>query len=363
MSKFKIDNEQIDSTVDTLKTLLTKCKELYEKEVPVSEVDKGQTHEELISVCENIKTTCFYFGQLIHNTIEFLGDSSEMFAQSEKKSADAISTTTSTTASLATLAATVTEPKTTIGHAPTPTAWGGKVIKETISNIPEDAKSAASVMEWLNGKWIDEQLSGLPLSVREHIKKALEEAGNGFFGENFGDAYDITQKILDGNYLGALKDATGVFYKKEGFFEGLGPKFVINSAFGMAEEYVQYAKNPNLENLLSIGWSGTVGSVFETCGDAAWDVAKFIPGVSDWYGEHGATDMGSAFNVAYTETVRAVFGDDMADYCGSYYADNGGLFGGLVNGFKEIKRAVDDSCEKHGGIMGVWLNGWNSMFS
>ena len=32
MSKFKIDNEQIDSTVDTLKTLLTKCKELYEKE-------------------------------------------------------------------------------------------------------------------------------------------------------------------------------------------------------------------------------------------------------------------------------------------------------------------------------------------
>lgn len=92
MSKFKVDNEQIETTVDTLKKLLTKCEELYEKEVPVSDVDKGQTHEELISVCENIRTTCFYFGQLIHNTIEFLGKSSEMFAQSEMNSAAAIKT-------------------------------------------------------------------------------------------------------------------------------------------------------------------------------------------------------------------------------------------------------------------------------
>ena len=90
MSKFKIDNEQIDATVKTMKTLLTKCEELYEKKVPVSDVDKGQTHEELISVCENIRTTSFYFGQLVHNTIEFLGKSSEMFTQSEMNSAKAI---------------------------------------------------------------------------------------------------------------------------------------------------------------------------------------------------------------------------------------------------------------------------------
>ncbi|MBR4057309.1 MAG: hypothetical protein IKK00_04140 [Oscillospiraceae bacterium] len=90
MSKFKVDNEQIDATVETLKALLKNCEELYEKEVPVSDVDKGQTHEELITVCENIRTTCFYFGQLIHNTIEFLGKSSEMFTQSEMNSANAI---------------------------------------------------------------------------------------------------------------------------------------------------------------------------------------------------------------------------------------------------------------------------------
>lgn len=98
MSKFKVDNEQIDATVETLKTLLTKCEELYEKEVPVSDVDKGQTHEELISVCDNIRTTCYYFGQLIHNTIEFLGKSSEMFAKSDTNSANAIKDSSSGTA-------------------------------------------------------------------------------------------------------------------------------------------------------------------------------------------------------------------------------------------------------------------------
>lgn len=97
MAKFKVDNEQIDATVETLKTLLKECEEIYEKEVPVSEVDKGQTHEELVTVCENIRTTCYYFGQLIHNTIEFLGRSSEMFATSEMNSADAIKDGGSTT--------------------------------------------------------------------------------------------------------------------------------------------------------------------------------------------------------------------------------------------------------------------------
>ena len=241
----------------------------------------------------------------------------------------------------------------------------------TDGNEKTDAQTAAAVMDWLDGEWIDEQLSDLPLWMRESIKEALSDASDGFFGDGFGDAYGITQKILEGDYLGALKDATealyGAYNKSHkidlNFFEKLGPKFYINSVFGMAEEYMEYAKDPSLQNLLSIGWSGTVGSVFETAGDAAWGVVKYIPGVSDWYEEHGATDMGSAFNVMYTESVRAIWGDDMADYCGSYYANNGGLFDGLVNGFKEIKQAVDESCEKHGGILGVWLNGWNSMFN
>lgn len=90
MSKFKVDNEQVNAAVDTLRNLLEKCEEAYEVKIPVSDVDKGQTHDELISVCENIKSTCYDFGQLIHNTILFLGEASDMFEKSDKDSAAAI---------------------------------------------------------------------------------------------------------------------------------------------------------------------------------------------------------------------------------------------------------------------------------
>lgn len=90
MSKFKVDNEQVNAAVETLRNLLEKCEEAYEVKIPVSDVDKGQTHDELTSVCENIKSTCYDFGQLIHNTILFLGEASDMFEKSDKDSAAAI---------------------------------------------------------------------------------------------------------------------------------------------------------------------------------------------------------------------------------------------------------------------------------
>lgn len=90
MGSFKVDNEQIDAVVDIMKELITKCEDIYKKKIPTSGSAKGQTCEELISVCDNIRITSCYFGQLIHNTIEFLGQSSELFEQSEMSSARAV---------------------------------------------------------------------------------------------------------------------------------------------------------------------------------------------------------------------------------------------------------------------------------
>lgn len=87
MSTFKVDNEQVASAIETLKTLLAECEEAYNKEIPTSSVDKGKSHETMVVVCDYIKATCYNFGQLISNSIEFLGQSSEMFEQSDKQSA------------------------------------------------------------------------------------------------------------------------------------------------------------------------------------------------------------------------------------------------------------------------------------
>lgn len=95
MSTFKVDNEQVKKSVETLKKLLDECEELYNKEIPESTVDKGQSHNELLVLCENVKITCQYLGELINNTILFLGDSSEMFETSDKEGAKAIADSSS----------------------------------------------------------------------------------------------------------------------------------------------------------------------------------------------------------------------------------------------------------------------------
>ena len=71
MSTFKVDKEQVDNSVETLRKLLEECEEAYTKEIPESTVDKGHTHNELSDLCNNIKTTCYYLGELINNTIIF----------------------------------------------------------------------------------------------------------------------------------------------------------------------------------------------------------------------------------------------------------------------------------------------------
>ena len=102
MSTFKVDNEQVNNSVETLRTLLDECKEAYEKKIPESTVDKGQTHNELQDLCTNLKSTCYCLGELINNSILFLGQSSEMFEVSDKDSAAAITGAVATTGSVVT---------------------------------------------------------------------------------------------------------------------------------------------------------------------------------------------------------------------------------------------------------------------
>ena len=87
---FKIDTEVVKDSVATLRQLLEECEELYGKEIPDSSVDRGLTHNELHELCQNIKMTCQYLGELINNSIRFLGESSDMFDTSDKESATAV---------------------------------------------------------------------------------------------------------------------------------------------------------------------------------------------------------------------------------------------------------------------------------
>lgn len=233
------------------------------------------------------------------------------------------------------------------------------------SNGKVSFDNVAGFMEWLGGEWIDQDdtFGKLPMWMRESLKETIKELADELIVDSFSDYWEAAQNLFEGEYIEALKEIAGAIYEDDNFFKNLAPQFYVNSVFGMVEEYIEYAQDPSLINLLSIGWSGTVGSALETGGEAAWDIVKLIPGISDWYDERGVEDAGGAFNAIYTEGVRLIFGDDMADYCGSYYAENGGLFNGLVNGFGEIADYIGDACEDAGGIVGLWKSGWNSIFA
>lgn len=90
MSGLKTDTQQVKETVETLRELLSECEGLYNEKIPESAVDKGSTHDELQELCQSVKTTCAYLGELINNTILFLGKASDMFDTSDTESAAAI---------------------------------------------------------------------------------------------------------------------------------------------------------------------------------------------------------------------------------------------------------------------------------
>lgn len=91
MSTFKVDNEEVKKSIESLKKLLDKCETAYGKSIPVSNHAKGKTYVEMVELCNNIKDYCYSMGLLVNSTILFLGGVSEMFEKSDQESASAIS--------------------------------------------------------------------------------------------------------------------------------------------------------------------------------------------------------------------------------------------------------------------------------
>ncbi len=87
---FKIDTEKVSDSVKELRALLSKCKEIYDTAIPESTYDKGLSHNSLLRICNNIKETSLRLGELISKSIEFLGETSEMFDTAEENSSVAI---------------------------------------------------------------------------------------------------------------------------------------------------------------------------------------------------------------------------------------------------------------------------------
>ena len=265
--------------------------------------------------------------------------------------------------------------------------FGGKITssQKSFSQITEELKNGAKVADTcaVTFESVDSQLSkmycadeakqyptmldsdkydSLPMWIREWAKKADKK----LYGKNDKlTVLKVYDAIQDGDYAKAFESLGKGFVKAYGKANGVDNylvSYILTASKGTASAYQEYAKEPSLTNALNCFWESTIGGMLNTAADEAYDVVSLIPGISDWYEAHGAEDGGDMFNVAYTEWTRAIFGDDIADSVSTYYADNGGLFKGLVNGMGEIGNEIKKSSDEHGGIVGLWLSGWNSIF-
>ena len=168
----------------------------------------------------------------------------------------------------------------------------------------------------------------------------------------------VTDKVLEGDYLGALKTlgeydfketakeyitAAGVVLSKneQAAYINYGLNLIKDVAEGTVEIFTE---GPSLENLGKLAWNLTGQPVLDTAGDYIYKAVMLVPGVSEYYDAHGAKDIGDMANIALTELYGMLSPNpEMKEYASTYYEEQGGLWEGLWNGGKEIVSFVVDN--------------------
>lgn len=319
MSTFKVDKEQVDNSVETLRKLLEECEEAYTKEIPESTVDKGHTHNELSDLCNNIKTTCYYLGELINNTILFLGKSSKMFEISDKESAAAIMDQVEGSFLSLGIYGNVASNSEESGS----TLWAA--IKDEISGIPDDAKSAGEALGW-----IEKEYGKLPhwatLGMDVLVPSSLQ------------DAYTITSGILQGNLkLEVIWDTAKSILSKSTTFAVVSE--TLDYTFGTGTKRSEETERQLLERL---GEGGIIGAAFDLTEGV---VDTLIGGAVDVLGDVGGGAVDKLIdNVPIVKGINKLteYGTGLLGWNGGEGYSVGGLIGATTEKISEGLDAVTD---------------------
>ena len=182
----------------------------------------------------------------------------------------------------------------------------------------------------------------------ETVRDAVEKIQNGDYegalrivGAQGADwlAGAMTGSMPESEWVNKLDEMTGgaiglVGLEKQYFKNWIGTAF--NDAI---DAYKLMDTDPQacVHKIGEAAWNFSAGAPLKTAGDAAWNVAKKIPGIGSWYEERGATDSESALGVGLSEMMYAITGNqEDADYVKNYYSDHGGIAGGIVDGIVDI---------------------------
>ncbi len=98
-----------------------------------------------------------------------------------------------------------------------------------------------------------------------------------------------------------------------------------------------------MQSLMETGWNASFGGAQKAFCDVLYDTVSNIPGIGEWYVERGAQDGADMVGISMGAVYEAVTGDsEGAEYYSTYYSKNGGIAGGMVNGFRDIVSFIGD---------------------
>lgn len=159
-------------------------------------------------------------------------------------------------------------------------------------------------------------------------------------------AENLSGGIPSGSWVEKLNDATfgalGLATVEKNFYKNW-----ITEPLKNAVKTYQLTEAGDYEGALKelgkMAWNSTGGAAIKTCGDAAYDVIKNIPGIGDYYTDRGATDFEGSFGVMLKDYTYLVTGDEnFSASVGNYYKEHGGIASGVVDGVVEIAQYVGE---------------------
>ena len=209
--------------------------------------------------------------------------------------------------------------------------------------IISDGAKVFDMLDVLKEKYKD----AVPSTVRSWIEYLGKEADDAFFDKKLGDygkAIEITEKLFEGDYQGAVKTATKTIVG-HGLKEAAGDlgKYYLNLGWDGGTALGELVMEPSWKNVGNLAWNLTVQPVLDTAGSEIEDVIKLIPGISEYYyDEHGAEGIGDVAGVALGEFYSLFTPDEgIKEYGANYYKD--GIWEGLWGGFEDIGSFIKDS--------------------
>lgn len=244
---------------------------------------------------------------------------------------------------------------TALGKGYTHIGFTSELAKNILDFYVDNFQTARETLQNIS-EFKDNFDQDMPSSLVGWIDKIISEAKEKVLDDNE-TVVDLAYSLIEGDYESFMEDlgeegfktVAKAYVKNAGLTvsdSDLGQyvKYAINVTENTAEAVTEFALEPSIENAGKVLWNFSVQPVLDTAGDKIYKVVNLIPGISEYYSDQDAEDIGGMASIALGDAYGLVTGDEgMKEYASNYYENAGGLWEGIFSAGEDVVSYVRDS--------------------